>query len=87
MWALGRKRTYMTVLGVEGSRGLGVMAGGGLEGHCMLCVWRTVQSSMDHLWLIQRLSGCSQQLQGLIYEIGGPWVASVFPKGRRMACL
>ena len=52
----------MMVLGVEGSRGLGVMAGGGLEGHCMLCVWRTVQSSMDHLWLIQRLSGCSQPL-------------------------
>ena len=27
------------------------------------------------------------QLQGLIYEIGGPWAASAFPKGRRMACL
>ena len=52
----------MMVLGVEGSRGLGVMAGGGLEGHCMLCERGTVQSSMGHLWLIQRLSGCSQRL-------------------------
>lgn len=52
----------MMVVGVECSRGLGVMAGGGLEGHCVLCVWGTVPSSMDHLWLIQRLSGCSQRL-------------------------
>lgn len=58
MWASGRKHAYMTVLGVEGSRGTVAVWRG-----IACCVWGgTVQSSMDHLWLIQRLSGCSQRL-------------------------
>lgn len=48
----------MTVLGVEGSRGM-VAVWRGIA--CCVC-GGTVQSSMDHLWLIQRLSGCSQRL-------------------------
>lgn len=112
------------VLGVEGSRGMRVMVCGGLEGHCMSCVWGIVGSSvrlwllMKQLWIrslrlevklrchlgaqtqevtvvkawssalpVQRLSGCSQRLRGLIYETDGYWDASVSPKvGEWDAC-
>ena len=47
----------------------------------------TVVKAWSSALLVQRLSGCSQRLRGLIYETDGYWDASVSPKvGEWDAC-